>query len=77
MIHAKLSLRGQPEFERILLGKKGALSIKTEKEKEEDEKLMKKAKRDSRQAIYISLAAIAVSLFRVVVAFVKAYQQLK
>ena len=48
-----------------------------QKEKEEDEKLMKKAKRDSRQAIYISLAAIAVSLFRVVVAFVKAYQQLK
>ncbi len=51
--------------------------MKTEKEKEEDEKLMKKAKCDSRQAIYISLAAIAVSLFRVVVAFVKAYQQLK
>ena len=30
--------------------------MKTEKEKEEDEKLMKKAKCDSRQAIYISLA---------------------
>ncbi len=51
--------------------------MKTEKEKEEDEKLMKKAKRDSRQAIYISLTAITVSLFRVVVAFAKAYQQLK
>ena len=50
--------------------------MKSEKEREE-EKLMKKAKRDSRQAIYISLAAIGISLFRVVVAFVKAYQQLK
>ena len=56
--------------------RKGALSMKSEKEREE-EKLMKKAKRDSRQAIYISLAAIGISLFRVVVAFVKAYQQLK
>lgn len=59
------------------INQKGALKMKTEKEKEEDEKLMKKAKRDSRQVIYISLAAIVVSLFRVVVAFAKAYQQLK
>ena len=35
------------------INQKGALKMKTEKEKEEDEKLMKKAKRDSRQAIYI------------------------
>ena len=59
------------------INQKGALKMKTEKEKEEDEKLMKKAKRDSRQVIYISLATIVVSLFRVVVAFAKAYQQLK
>ena len=60
MIHAKLSLRGQPEFERILLGKKGALSMKTEKEKEEDLKQIEKISEEERQ----NVIAVRQSIFR-------------
>lgn len=47
------------------------------KKEETTEEMLRKARRDTRQAIYISLASIGISLARIISAFVKAYFQLK
>lgn len=53
------------------------LSMFKKKKEETTEEMLRKARRDTRQAIYISLASIGISLARIISAFVKAYFQLK
>lgn len=50
--------------------------LNNKKEETTDERI-KKTRRDSRQAIYIALASIGISLAQIISAFVKAYLQLK
>ena len=50
--------------------------LKNKKEETTEERL-RKARRDTRQAIYIALASIGISLAQIISAFVKAYLQLK
>lgn len=47
------------------------------KKEETTEEMLRKARRDTRQAIYISAASIGISLAWIISAFVKAYLQLK
>lgn len=47
------------------------------KKEETTEEGIRKAKRNTRQAIYIALASIGISLAQIISAFVKAYLQLK
>lgn len=51
-------------------------TLKNKKEETTEERL-RKARRDTRQAIYIALASIGISLAQIISAFVKAYLQLK
>ena len=59
--------------------RKEVRQVKTLKNKKEEttEERLRKARRDTRQAIYIALASIGISLAQIISAFVKAYLQLK